>query len=332
LKRILISSVNGFIGSHIAERLVKEGHQVRGLVRKTSDLKFIEGLEIELFYGDITERDSLIEPMKGIQIVIHVAGLAADWGPYEKFYAVNTIDTKNMAEIASLNRVKRFVHISTTAIHGFGGFRDIDESFPMTETIFLYCETKKLAEKWLFEFSKLTDMEICAIRPGNVFGPRDHTFIDKYADALKERTVGYIDRGNHWTCPTYVENLVEGVIKACFEPAARGESFFITDGLTIDWKTFTGKLADELGLEPPRFSIPFWLGYTVATLMESAYRLLAIPKPPLLTRYRISNAGRDYHFCIEKAKRLLKYSPVVPFDEAIKRTAHWYRERYKENF
>jgi nucleoside-diphosphate-sugar epimerase len=324
---ILVSGVNGFIGSHIAERLISGGHSVRGLVRKSSVLILIQDLDIELFYGDVTNEGSLLEPMKNVEIVIHVAGLASDWGPYKDFYAVNVQGTKNIAISANKNHVKRFVYISTAALHGFQNRKNIDESFPLAKTIFPYCETKKEAEQWLFNFAKTVSMEVTAVRPGNVFGPRDHTFIDKYLDALKDGKMAFVNRGRNLTCPTYIENLVDGIILACFESSAKGKTFIITDGLEITWKTFTNKLADELGVKRPSLSVPYWLGYGLAFLMENIYKAFRISHPPLLTRYRISNAGRDYHFSIEKAKNILNYQPAVGIDEAITKTVNWYKKR-----
>lgn len=326
-KLFLVSGVNGFIGSYFAERLLKAGHRVHGLVRKTSDLKLIKGLEIKLFYGDVTDRNSLDIAMKNVDIVVHVAGLASDWGAYDKFFTVNVSGTQNIAKSANANNVKRFVYISTAAVLGFRGFRNIDESFPLPKTIFPYCETKKISEQWLFNFAKTATMEIAVIRPGNVFGPKDHTFIKKYLDALISGKIGYINGGKHWTCPIYIDNLVDGIFNACFEASANGEAFFLTDGLEIDWKTFTNKFADELGIPRPRLSIPYWLAYSVAFLMEKIYKLLRISNHPLLTRYRISNGGRDYHFSIEKAKRLLNFNPAINFNEAVIRTVAWYQQQ-----
>lgn len=327
MRVFLITGVNGFIGSHVAGRLLRDGHRVRGLVRKTSDLRFIEGLDVELLVGDIAEPASLIDPLRGVDIVVHVAGLASDWGPYAKFSAVNVTGTRNMAEAAARSGVRRFVHMSSAAVHGFQGFRNADETFPLADTPFAYCETKKIAEQWLFEFSALTGMEVTAIRPGNVFGPKDHTFIEKYLDALTAGKIAYIDGGRHWTCPVYVENLVDAVVRACFEPGAAGEAFLVTDGLEITWKDFTERFADRLGVKRPRLSAPYGLAYGAAYFLEVLYRLFRLSTPPLVTRYRISNGGRDYHFSIEKARRLLQYRPSLGLDEAVARTVSWYRER-----
>ena len=326
MSKIFITGVNGFIGSHIAERFIQAGHQVCGLVRKTSDLKLIEHLGLELYYGDISEQHSFEDALQGVEMVVHVAGFASDWGEWEKFRRINIEGTQNVARAAQVKGVKRFVHISTVALHGFPNKRNMDESTPFAQTKFAYCESKKVAEQWLFDFAQKSPMEITAIRPGNVFGPRDHTFIEKYLEVIEQGKAAYIDGGRHWTCPVYIDNLVDGVMLAALSEQAPGQAFIITDGLDINWKTFTEKFAAALGAKRPRLSIPFGLGYALAFVMELLYKILRIKQAPLLTRYRISNGGRDYHFSIEKAKRMLGYEPKVPFDEAVLRTVDWFRK------
>ncbi len=327
MKKYFITGINGFIGSNIARKLIDQGHEVTGIVRKTSDQRFLKDLDVKLFYGDITDRESLVEPMKGVDVVIHVAALASDWGHYDLFYKINVEGTKNVAEIANQEGVKRFVLISSTVLHGFTNRRFVTEDYELPTTIFPYCETKKLAEQWLFEYAKTTNMEITAIRAGNVFGVNDHTFAEKYLEALEKGKAGYIDGGKHWTCPVFSENLIDAIILASEKPEAVGEAIIITDGYEIDWKTFTEKMADALGAKRPTLSTPYWLGYSIAGLLEGVYKIFRSKNPPLLTRYRISNGGTDYHFSIDKAKRILGYEPKVDLDEAIKRTVQWYRNR-----
>jgi 2-alkyl-3-oxoalkanoate reductase len=325
MKKYFITGINGFIGSNIARKLLEQGNEVRGIVRKTSDQKFLKGLDVKLSYGDITDKDSMIEPMKDVDVVIHVAALASDWGAYDLFYQANVVGTQNVADVAEMQGVKRFVLISSTVLHGFTNKRFIKEEDPLPKTIFPYCETKKLAEQWLFEYAKNSKMEITAIRAGNVFGVNDHTFAEKYLEALEQGKAGYIDGGKHWTCPVFSENLVDAILLATEKPEAVGEAIIITDGYEIDWKTFTDKMADALGVKRPKLSTPYWLGYSIAALMEGTYKLIGSKNPPLLTRYRISNGGTDYHFSIDKARRLLGYEPKVNLDEAIIRTVEWYR-------
>lgn len=319
----LITGVNGFIGSHTARRLLTEGHSVRGLVRRTSNLDYIKDLDIEIVYGDISQTETLEKATTGIDRVIHTAGIAKDWGDYADFHRVNFQGTCNLALAAEKAGIKRLVYISTAAVHGFG-YRYITESCPMSKKLNYYGETKKMAEEWLFQFAKTAKMEIVALRPGNVFGPDDHTFIDKYLDAIYTGKFSYVNKGKSWTCPVYIDNLVEGIWLACHSAAGVGEAIFITDGLEITWREFTDKLADALQVKKPRFSIPYGFGYGVAVLAEGIYKLLRRKEGPFITRYRVGNGGLDYHFSIAKAQKLLNYRPLVQLDEAVKQTAQWY--------
>jgi nucleoside-diphosphate-sugar epimerase len=327
VSRLLVTGANGFIGSNLCERMLREGHRVRGLVRPTSDLRFLEGLDVEVVRGDVTDRASLAPALRDVEVVVHVAGYASDWGPFARFHAVNVGGTQNVAEVAAGAGVRRMVHVSSTAIHGFSGYRNATEDAPRPTSLFPYVETKRRAEAWVLDFAKASPLEVTAVRPGNVYGPKDHTFVEKYADALVAGKAGYVSGGATWTCPTYVENLTDALAKACFEPRASGEALIVTDGLDLDWRTFTETLADAIGAKRPRLSIPFPVGYWLGGSMEGLWRLFGSADAPLLTRYRISNGGRDYHFSIEKAKRVLGWAPAVAFPEAMRRTAAWYLSR-----
>ncbi len=323
----LITGVNGFIGSHIARRVLEQGRKARGLVRKTSNLDYLKGLDIQLFYGDVSLAETLENAVQGVDIVIHAAGLARDWANYEDFYRVNFQGICNVALAAEKSGVKRLVYISTTAVHGFG-YRDIDESYPMGKNLNDYAATKRMAEEWLTGFARTTKMEVVVLRPGNVYGPDDHTFIDKYLEAIYTGKFCYVNKGRSLTCPVFIDNLVDAVWLACHAKAAAGETFFITDGLEITWKEFTNQLAEALGVKKPRFSIPYGFGYAVAVIAEGIYRLLRKRNGPVITRYRVGNGGLDYHFSIAKAQRLLDYYPRVGLDEAIKRTTRWYLKTF----
>lgn len=328
MKTALITGINGFIGSNLAERLLKEGWKVRGLIRKSSDLKFLEGMDIEYHYGDITEPKSLTAPMTGVNQVFHVAALSSDWGYFEKFYKINVDGTLNVAKAAKAAEVERMVYISTVAMYGFGRV-NVKESDEKLHTDFPYCETKKIAEEKVFDYAKNNGLRLTAVKPGNVFGVKDHTFIEKYIDALISGKVGYIDGGVRKTCPVYIENLIDGIMLASQKEDAIGETFFITDGLDITWKEFTDKIAVELGLQKPKSTFPYFLAFAVAAVMEFLFTALDTKEPPLLTRYRIFNGGKDYTFSIEKARTVLGFEPKVNLDEAIKRTVNWYNNRKK---
>lgn len=328
--KILITGANGFIGSRLAASLLNDQHEVRGLVRRTSNLKLLDGLPVELAYGDVAEPDSLIAAAEGVDVVIHTAGAVTDWGEFDYFKKINLGGTQNIARAAEGAGVKRLVHISTVAVHGFD-VRHAAEEHPKPDSyVAVYCSTKRMAEDWLREFIPQTSMEVAIVRPGNVFGPHDEKFIAPYLDFIEKGGFLYVNGGKSLTCPTYIENLVYGIQLAAFHPAAKGETFLITDGLDIDWRHFTDSLVGKLGLPLPRRSVPYGLVYGIAAAMEAVWKMLGKRDAPLLTRYRINNAGKDYHFSVEKARRLLGYEPPVDFQTSAERTVEWYSE-YKKS-
>lgn len=327
--KAFITGINGFIGSNLATRLITEGQEVSGLVRKTSDLSFLEGLKVKLFFGDLSNRVILDKATQGVDIVYHVAGLASDWGPIELFRKVNVEGTKNLLESSLNSGVKRFIFISSAAVHGFGSFHNATEDSPKTATIFPYCITKKEAEDLVNRFHRETGLPTLIIRPGNVFGPRDRVTFVKMAELLEKRQMVYINRGRPLTCPTYVENLVDAILLAGSRKDTEGETFIITDGLKITWKEYFDKIAEKLGVGRPLFSAPYCLAYSAGAVCEAILKLFRSKKPPIITRYRIAIAGKDYHFSIEKARTKLGYRPKVSLDEAMERTVKWYKSNSK---
>jgi len=327
--RTFITGINGFIGSNLATRLIAEGQEVSGLVRKTSNLSFLEGLKVKLFFGDLSDEALLDKATQGIDVVYHVAGRASDWGPIELFRKVNVEGTKNLMESSVNSGVKRFVFISSAAVHGFRGFRDATEDSPKTATIFPYSITKREAEDLVNRYHRERGLPTLIIRPGNVFGPRDRVTFAKMAELIEKGQMVYISRGRPLTCPTYVENLIDAILLAVDRKDTVGETFIITDGLEITWKEYMDKIAEKLGVRRPLFSVPYPVAYSAAAVCEAILKLFRSKKPPIITRYRIANVGKNYHFSIKKARTKLGYQPRVSLDEGMERTVEWYRSNSK---
>ncbi len=326
---IFITGINGFIGSNLARYLKALNHSVSGTVRKSSDLSFLSDLKVKIFTGDINDEDFLLSCLNNQDIVFHVAALVTDWATRKAFYNVNIQGTKSVARSALKAGVKRFVYISSTAVYGLNGYRNRTEADTYPEKNFPYGASKRMAEVWLNTFSIQKNLPITIIQPANVFGPNDRTFFIKFAKALEQRKMAFVNSGKAITCPTYIENLVEALWLAATKIEAIGKTFIVSDGLNITWKQFIEKICQQLQLPAPRFSINFKIAYTLAALLEGVYRFFCIKQAPPITRYRICNAGKDYHFSITRAQNILGYSPRINIDEAIRRTVQWYKTYQK---
>ncbi|HEX9974959.1 MAG TPA: NAD-dependent epimerase/dehydratase family protein [bacterium] len=323
---IFITGINGFIGSSLARHLAQMGHNVSGSVRDSSDLSFLNDLQINIFTGAINDKAFLSTCFKGQEIIFHVAGLASDWGTKRAYYNTNVIGTMNVAQAALAAGVKRLVFVSSTAVYGLMGYRYRTENDPRPVKNFPYAETKREAEDWLRSFAVENNFPITIVQPANVFGPNDRTFFIKFADGLKKGMVRFIQHGTAWTCPTYIDNLTRALWLAATHQDAVNETFIISDGLEINWHQFVEKICRELEVPVPRSSLGFHFVYLISTIIEIIYQALPVQKEPPINRYRIRNFGIDYHFSIEKAKRVLGFSPTVDIDEAVRRTVQWYKE------
>ncbi len=242
------------------------------------------------------------------------------------FFDVNVKGSINVASATLKAKVKRLVFVSSTAVYGLNGYHNRKETDIYSEKNFPYAFSKIAAEVWLRKFSGGKKLPTTVVQPANVFGPYDRTFFIKVARALEKRRMIFINQGKALTCPTYVENLIEALWLAATKKEAIGETFIISDGLNFTWQQFIEKIYQQLQVQLPRISINFKSAYVLATLMEGIYKFLHIKEVPPITRYRICNAGRNYHFSIEKAHRILGYFHRINLDKAIRRTVKWHRE------
>jgi nucleoside-diphosphate-sugar epimerase len=326
---VLVTGATGFVGSNLCADLVKRGYKVRALVRNKKKLYMLEGVDTEIAWGSLEQPESLEAACKGVDYIINVAALASDWGKYKDFYIPNVKGVEYLLNFSLKENIKRFVHISSIAIHGFGNHIDTTEDGPFFPTKFPYCVTKMESEKLLFDYYKRHKLPVTAIRPGNIFGEKDTLTFAPIAAALEKRQLPYVDGGKWLTCPVSVYNLNDAIIAAMENDKAIGESFIITDGLKITWKEWSRKLCGGLCVIESPHSYPGWFARFLGASMEGIYKLFRAKCPPPLTRYRTQQVSSNYHFSIEKAKRLLGWYPRVDIDDAIMRTVEWYREHVK---
>ncbi len=321
---VLVSGANGFVGSMLCRKLVERGDTVRGLVRTTSDLALLEGIPVERVVGSLDDPLSLEAATRGVEIVYHAAAAVSDWGPLDYFRRVNVAGTRNLLEAAVANSVRRFVYVSSVAVHSFIDAQEMNEQSPQLPTPFPYCQTKREAEALVLDYHRRGEIAVTIVRPGDVYGPGDRVALLNMAGLLEAGWLPYVGGGRKLGAFAYVENLADGLILAGTVARAAGEAYVITDGVRMTWREYFERLTAALGLPPPRISVHPALAYAVATALEAVYRLLRLPGRPPVTRYLVAHLRGDFHFSIAKAQRELGYEPRIGVDEAIRRTAEWY--------
>lgn len=323
--RVLVTGGAGFIGSHLAEALVASGARVRVLVEPGLPAPNLDGIDVERVEGNLLDPPSLARALRGIERVFHLAALASDYGPRERFLAVNTGGTRNVLAAALEAGARRFLLMSSLAVHAFRGWRGGDETAPRGATL-PYGASKIRAEDAVRAEGEAGRIEAVVVRPGLFpFGPRDRTSFFPLAQAMERGIYGYIGGGRSRLCVSYVENLASGVVVAGAHPGARGKTYIIEDGIETTWRDLSERFAEALGVARPRLSLPAWVARPVAAAWEGTWRALGIAQAPPLTRYRVGLVARDFHFTGRKFREECGWSPRVSLEEGIRRTVAWYR-------
>ncbi len=326
-KKAVVTGANGFIGSALVRRLLEDGYQVRSLVLKGAPETFLEGLDTEIFYGDITDPVTLKPAFKGVDTAFHLAALARDWGPSWLFRRLNYEGVLNVLDVAERAGVGRLLHVSTLAVHTYRPTFGGDETAPRDSTLNAYCIYKRLGEEAVRERMEAGRIPITIVRPGLFpFGPRDTTSFYPMAQALEKGLFQYVNGGRSRISVAYVENLVDGMATAARRPDAAGETFVICDSEPRSWKEIVEAFCAEMGIKPPAMSVPSKALYPAAALLMGLWTIFPLPGEPALTFYRVKVASTELYFTNKKARQTLGWEPKVNFDEAVRRTVGWYRE------
>ena len=309
MARYLVTGGAGFIGSHIVDQLVKEGHQVRvlddlssGRVQNLAQVKD----NVEFVQGDICDRAAVKKVMQGIEYVLHVAA----WRSVPKSMAdaygytqVNVLATVDLLEQAVKAKVKRFVCVSSSSVYGDTTKMPLNEADP-TQPISPYAASKLADELFCGLFHRGFGLETVAVRYFNVFGPRQSlendyaVVIPKFIACLlrKESPPIYGD-GKQSRDFTYVDNVVEGTILASTAPGVSGEVFNVA-----------------LGEE-----------HTVLDLLNEINKILGTSIPPKFVPPRPGDVQRTLADPA-KVKKLLGWKGSIGFSEGLRRTVEWFRQ------
>lgn len=321
--RNLVTGATGFIGSHIAERLIKEGEDVIALVRKTSNTGFLSGIGAKFTYGDINDLESVKRAMQGIDIVYHSAALADEWISSKEAYRVNVEGTRNLLDAAREAKVKRFVFISSLAVLGMRDHHGTPADAPYHKTGDSYIDTKIDSEALVMDYYKKYGLPVTVVRPGFVFGPRDNKLIPRLSDRLGKKQFMFVGSGKNKINAVYIENLTDAVISAARSEKAVGQKYNVTNDSGMTLEALVLNIVDIWKFDTPRKHIPKFMAYLVCNILTGLARLTKAKEPPYITKTRIKFLSLNLDFDIDKTKNDLGYNPRVSIEEGLRRTKDW---------
>ncbi|KUK36968.1 MAG: NAD-dependent epimerase/dehydratase [Thermacetogenium phaeum] len=309
---VLVTGAGGFIGSHLTEKLVKQGHKVRAFVRYNSrnSWGWLESSEvkddIEVYSGDIRDYDSVRASLNGIDVIFHLAALIGIPYSYRSplaYIKTNIEGIYNVCQAAREAGVARLIHTSTSEVYGTAQYVPIDENHPL-QAQSPYAASKIGADQLALSFYRSFGLPVTVIRPFNTYGPRQSaravipTIITQLLRGHEEIKLGNLTPTRDFN---FVEDTVDGFITAGLSPHTVGEVINIGSGREISIGELAALLGKLIGVE------------------------VRIQDDP--ARYR-PEASEVERLCCNnnKARELTGWQPKYSLTDGLKITIEWFKQ------
>lgn len=322
---ILITGGNGLLGRHLVGALQQRGDTVRVLALPSEDAEWLERRGVELHRGDITRPVTLAEPMRGVDAVLHLAGMMGVWRPIEDYHAVNVAGTENVCHAALAAGVSRVVHVSSWTVYGMGlgePAREDNLLCPFREP---YAITKAAGDICVQRMIVDKHLPAVIVRPGTFFGPGDRLHFGRMADRVAAGRAVVVGRGDNALPFVAVSDVVQGLLLALDHEHAIGQAYNISNDRPLTQSQFLAEIAHQLGVERPRIHVPYKALYAAGYLAERAAALTHSQRKPVVTRLGVKLFGTDNRHAADKARTELGYRPQWDLREGIRAATAWYR-------
>jgi dihydroflavonol-4-reductase len=322
----LVTGASGFVGSAVLRRLLEAGHEVRALVRPTSDRANLEGFPVDIVTGDLSDRPSLDRAVAGCDALFHVAADYRLWSPRpEEIYEANVDGTRNIMLAAAEAGVSRIVYTSSVAVLGLNkDGTPADEETPVRfeDMIGNYKKSKFLAEAEVRKLVAESGLPAVTVNPSAPIGPRDikptptGRMVVQAAAGLMP---AYVDTGLNIV---HVDDVASGHLLA-YERGRTGERY-ILGGSNMTLREILAEIAAVTGRRPPRVRLPHNFVLPVAYAAEAVARITGRGEP-IVTIDSVRMAKKLMHYSSDKARRELGFAarpPRLAFEDAIE----WFRD------
>lgn len=316
--KVLVTGATGFLGSHLAELLVREGHQVKALVRKTSKTDLLEALGAELHHASLEGGEGLDEAVADVDAVVHGAGLVKARTVGE-FSEVNEGGTRNLLEATKRSRpgVRRFVYVSSLAAYGFRAHPEAEPE-PVTH----YGRSKRAGERAVREAAG--ELPVTIIRPPAIYGPRD-TEMYNFFKMIGTRTKVFMGSSENKLSLIYGPDCARALYHALTVDHPSGRVYFVEDGRIYTQAEFATVVEEALGVRAMSLKLPLWVVYVAAWLSEMYGK--ASNRAVMLTRDKLNELKQPDVTCHgPEIREELGWEPEVTIEEGARRTVQWYRE------
>ena len=321
--KCFVSGGTGFVGANLIRLLLQQGYEVRALVRNSSCLDNLQSLDLEIVTGDLNS-SNLSALMSGCQVLFHVAAQYSLWqGDRDLLYRSNVLGTRNILQCARQAGIERTVYTSSVAAIGVKQDGIADETYqsPVEKLVGDYKKSKYYAEQEAIKAVQ-QGQDIVIVNPSTPIGAFDlkptptGEIIVRF---LQRKMPFYVDTGLNIID---VQDVAQGHILALLK-GNTGDRY-ILGNQNVTFKQLLGKLEQITGLPAPKYTIPYWLPYSVAWLEENVLAKFGRQPTVALDGVRMSQQKMFY----DPSKAVTELGlPQSNIDLALEAAVQWFQRR-----
>jgi nucleoside-diphosphate-sugar epimerase len=322
-KIAVVTGANGFVGSHLVDHLLEENFTVKCITRKTSDLKWLKGKDVEIFDCGLTNKEALKKAFYGAEYIYHVAGVVKSKTP-DGYFKGNVDTTRVLLETALEFKdvLKRFLIVSSQTACGpsLNGkvINEKDECKPITT----YGRSKLAQEELARAYMDKLPITIC--RAPAVYGERD-TEIFIFFQTFNKGLMTEVGFDRKRVSLIHVKDLVRGFYLASMSEKAIGQTYFISSEKYYTWKEVGDITSKVLNKKPLKVKVPHLIVYIIAGIAQFFAQFSS--KPATLNLEKARDLVQHAWICdTSKATIDFGYRQQISLEEGIKRTCDWYKE------
>ncbi|KQY58463.1 oxidoreductase [Aeromicrobium sp. Root495] len=314
---VFITGASGFIGRAVAARLLADGHSVSGMDREADPTRGVVA-------GDLATPGGWQAAAAGTDVIMHTAALVSNRPTLAESWRVNTVGTRNVLDAAVAGGVGRVVYLSSVRAFSDLGFPDgVTEQHPIRPDGNPYVDTRIASEQVALQAHAAGEVPVTIVRPGDVYGPGSRPWTVLPVEMIKARQFFLPAMGRGIFSPVYVDDLVDGIVRAGFTPEAAGHVFTLAGGVGVPTKEFFGHYYRMLGKRP--VLVPTSFALTLATAAAGVAKVSGSDSEANATAVRY--LCRTGTYSIDKARRMLGYDPQVDLAEGMRRAEAWLTEQ-----
>lgn len=297
---VAITGASGFVGRHLAARLLDGGARVSILARDVSRLDPRLARECTVVRGDLLDKAALQQMLDGASHVFHCAADVATWGRWDSYRRANIDGVRVLLDAlqASGGYPRRLVHLSTLDVYGFPA-EPASEDAVLQPVPYPYGESKRQGDLLVRQRCLAAGMSHVVLRPGNIVGPGS-PFVSRIGDALRSGPMLSIDGGRHHAGLVDVQNLLDVLLWAGWNPEAHAQVYNVRDPWEVCWSDYLRDFRQGSGLKGYTLDLGYRTAMLLASVAGAPHRWLGLRKEPLLHPLIVQIFGRTCGHAIGK--------------------------------